>query len=141
MNTLNNATCGELDMVKAQSPEPHLTHRPCYEFSPATRWPRRVALAWAALALLGLLATVAPEQAVAQSEITLVGNAGQPTGERHTASFQGAVDHAQQFATGSNTYGYTLTKVEFLSNDAQSHTFSAQFCEANNAGGTMCLTP
>ena len=128
-------------MIKAHSPEPHRTHRPCNESPPATRRHRRVALAWAALALLGLLATVAPEQAVAQSEITLVGNAGQPTGERRTASFQGAVDHAQQFTTGSDALGYTLTKIEFLSNDAQSHTFSAQFCEANNAGGTMCLTP
>ena len=78
---------------------------------------------------------------MAQTEVTLVGNAGQPTGERHTASFQGAVDHAQQFATGSNTYGYTLTKVEFLSNDAQSHTFSAQFCEANNTGGDAVPDP
>ena len=128
-------------MIKAHSPEPHLTHRPCNESPPATRRPRRVALAWAAPALLGLLATVAPEQAAAQSEITLVGNAGQPPSERHTASFQGAVDHAQQFATGSNTYGYTLTKVEFLSNDAQSHTFSAQFCEANNAGGDAVPDP
>ena len=128
-------------MIKAHSPEPHRTHRPCNESPPATRRPRRVALAWAALALLGLLATVAPEQAVAQSEVTLVGNAGQPTGERHTASFQGAVDHAQQFATGSNARGYTLTKVEFLSNDAQSHTFSAQFCEANNTGGDAVPDP
>ena len=128
-------------MIKAHSPEPHLTHRPCNESPPAPRRHRRVALAWAALGLLGLLATVAPEQAVAQTEVTLVGNAGQPTGERHTASFQGAVDHAQQFATGSNTYGYTLTKVEFLSNDAQSHTFSAQFCEANNAGGDAVPDP
>ena len=96
------ARAEKLDMIKAQSPEPHLTHRPRTESPPATRRPRRVALAWAALGLLGLLATVAPEQAVAQTEITLVGNAGQPTGERHTASFQGAVDHAQQFATGSD---------------------------------------
>ena len=139
MSTLNNAARGELDMMKAHSPEPHRTHRPCYESPPATRRHRRVALAWAALALLGLLA--APEQAVAQTEVTLVGNAGQPTGERHTASFQGAVDHAQQFATGSNTYGYTLTKVEFLSNDAQSHTFSAQLCEANNTGGDAVPDP
>ena len=74
----------------------------------------------------------------ALSEVTLVGNAGQPTGERHTASFQGAVDHAQQFTTGPNARGYTLTKVEFLSNDAQGHTFSAQLCEANNTGGDRC---
>ena len=78
-----------------------------------------------ALAVLAVLATVAPEQAVAQAESTLVGNAGQPTHERHTASFQGAVDHAQQFTTGPNAAGDTLTKVEFLSNDAQGHTFSA----------------
>ena len=120
-------------MIKAQSPETHLTHRPCNESPPATRRHRRVALAWAALALLGLLATVAPEQAVAQSEVTLVGNAGQPTGERHTANFQGAVDHAQQFTTGPAA-GDTLTKVEFLSKDAEGHTFSAQLCEANNTG-------
>ena len=128
-------------MIKAHSPEPHLTHRPCHESPPTTRRHRRVALAWAALGLLGLLATVAPEQAAAQSEITLVGNAGQPLNERHTASFQGAVDHAQQFATGSDALGYTLTKVEFLSNDAQSHTFSAQLCEANNTGGDAVPDP
>ena len=128
-------------MIKAHSPEPHLTHRPCYESPPATRRPRRVALAWAALGLLGLLATVAPEQAVAQSEITLVGNAGQPSHERHTASFQGTVDHAQQFTTGPNAAGDTLTKVEFLSNDAQGHTFSAQLCEANNTGETAVPDP
>ena len=87
------------------------------------------------------VATAAVTAAPAQSEVTLVGNAGQPTGERHTASFQGAVDHAQQFATGSNALGYTLTKVEFLSNDAQGHTFSAQFCEANNTGGDAVPDP
>ena len=78
--------------------------------------------------------SVATAAVTAASEITLVGNAGQPTGERQTASFQGAVDHAQQFTTGANALGYTLTKVEFLSKDAQSHTFSAQLCEANNTG-------
>ena len=127
---------------RAQRPAPsatsHFTRRPRTESRPAPRRPRRVALA---LAVLAVLATVAPEQAVAQSEITLVGNAGQPTGERHTASFQGAVDHAQQFATGSNAAGYTLTKVEFLSNDAQSHKFSAQLCEANNTGGAAVPDP
>ena len=91
-----------------------------------------------ALAVLAVLATVAPEQAVAQSEITLVGNAGQSNSDRNTANFQGAVDHAQQFTTGSNVAGYTLTKVEFLSNDAQSDTFSAQLCEANNTGEARC---
>ena len=41
-------------------------------------------------------------------------------------NFQGAVDHAQQFTTEEpNAAGDTLTKVEFLSNDAQGHTFSA----------------
>ena len=128
-------------MINTHSPEPHLTHRPCYESPPATRRHRGVALAWAALGLLGLLATVAPEQAVAQSEVTLVGNAGQPSHERHTASFQGTVDHAQQFTTGPNAAGDTLTKVEFLSNDAQSHTFSAQLCEANNAGESAVPDP
>ena len=87
------------------------------------------------------VATAAVTAAPAQSEITLVGNAGQPTGERQTASFQGAVDHAQQFATGPNAAGYTLTKVEFLSKDAQSHTFSAQLCEANNTGGGAVPDP
>ena len=80
------------------------------------------------------VATAVVTAAPGQSEITLVGNAGQPTGERQTATFQGAVDHAQQFTTGANALGYTLTKVEFLSKDAQSHTFSAQLCEANNTG-------
>ena len=132
---------GERALIGAQRPAPHRTHRPRTDSRPAPRRHRRVALAWAALAPLGLLATVAPEQAVAQSEITLVGNAGQPTGERQTASFQGAVDHAQQFTTGSNARGYTLTKVEFVSNDAQGDTFSAQLCEANNAGETAVPDP
>ena len=144
-NSVTSGARGERTLIGAPRPAPrataHFTHRPCYESPPATRRPRRVALAWAALALLGLLATVAPEQAVAQSEVTLVGNAGQPTGERQTANFQGAVDHAQQFTTGSNAFGYTLTKVEFLSNDAQSHTFSAQLCEANNTGEAAVPDP
>ena len=54
-------------MIKAHSPEPHLTHRPCYESPPATRRHRRVALAWAALALLGLLAH--PSRASAQTVV------------------------------------------------------------------------
>ena len=124
---------------------PHRTPPPAVAGSDAwllrcsSPWPRAemprapIPVAFA-LVVLAVLATLAPEQAVAQSEITLVGNAGQPTGERQTASFQGAVDHAQQFTTGTNTAGYTLTKVEFLSKDAQSHTFSAQLCEANNTG-------
>ena len=137
-NSVTAGARGEGALRGAQRPAAHFTHRPRTDSRPAPRRPRRVALA---LAVLAVLATVAPEQAVAQSEITLVGNAGQPTGERHTASFQGVVDHAQQFTTGPNAAGDTLTKVEFLSNDAQGHTFSAQLCEANNTGEAAVPDP
>ena len=66
--------------------------------------------------------------------------ANRPTSDTRPV-FQGAVDHAQQFTTGPNAAGDTLTKVEFLSNDAQGHTFSAQLCEANNAGETAVPDP
>ena len=137
-NSVTAGARGEGALRGAQRPAAHFTHRPRTDSRPAPRRPRRVALA---LAVLAVLATVAPEQAVAQSEITLVGNAGQPTGERHPASFQGVVDHAQQFTTGPNAAGDTLTKVEFLSNDAQGHTFSAQLCEANNTGEAAVPDP
>ena len=137
-NSVTAGARGEGALRGAQRPAAHRTHRPRTDSRPAPRRPRRVALA---LAVLAVLATVAPEQAVAQVESTLVGNAGQPTHERRTASFQGAVDHAQQFTTGPNAAGDTLTKVEFLSNDAQGHTFSAQLCEANNAGETAVPGP
>ena len=87
----------------APRPVPHLTHRPRPESRPAPRRYRRVALAWAALALLGLLAH--PEPALAQT-VTLVSNTGQSTANI-ASSLQ-----SQPFTTGDNSGGYTLTSVE-----------------------------
>ena len=60
-NSLTSGARGELLIIK--SPEPHLTHRPGHASRPAPRRHRRVALAGAAFALLGLLALPSPASA------------------------------------------------------------------------------
>ena len=89
---------------RAQRPAPsatsHFTRRPRTESRPAPRRPRRVALA---LAVLAVLATVAPEQAVAQSDTTFISNTGQ------TTNFASASVQAVAFTTGTGTY--TLSSV------------------------------
>ena len=62
-----------------------------------------MALAWAALAVLAVLATVAPEQAAAQTATTFISNTGQPA-----TNFSNAI-RAQEFTTGTGTY--TLSSV------------------------------
>ena len=67
-NSLAEGARGELAMIGAQRPAPHLTRRPGNAFRPAPRRHRRVAFAGAAFALLGLLAF--PSSASAQTTIT-----------------------------------------------------------------------
>ena len=67
-NSLAAGARGELAMIGAQRPAPHLTHRPGNAFRPAPRRHRRVAFAGTAFALLGLLAF--PSSASAQTTIT-----------------------------------------------------------------------
>ena len=90
----------------APRPAPHLTHRPRPESRPAARRYRRVALAWAALAVLAVLATVAPEQAAAQTVTTFISNTGQ------TFSDDPNQRRATAFTTGTGTY--TLSSVAIL---------------------------
>ena len=89
---------------RAQRPAPsatsHFTRRPRTESRPAPRRPRRVALA---LAVLAVLATVAPEQAVAQSVTTFISNTGQTRGGISNQL------RATAFTTGTGTY--TLSSV------------------------------
>ena len=54
---------GENARTGAQRPATHLTHRPGHASRPAPRRHRRVALAGAAFALLGLLALPSPASA------------------------------------------------------------------------------
>ena len=91
----------------AQRPAPHLTHRPGHASRPAPRRHRRVALAGAAFALLGLMAL--PSPAAAQTTITLVSNTGQTDGDTGNL---GAFDQAQAFTTAGHAAGYTLTGVD-----------------------------
>ena len=91
----------------AQRPAPsatsHFTRRPRTESRPAPRRPRGVALA---LAVLAVLATVAPEQAVAQSDTTFISNTGQTTNNISSEV------RATAFTTGTGTY--TLSSVGIL---------------------------
>ena len=64
-NSVTAGLRGERAPRRAQRPAPHLTRRPRTKSRPARRRPRRVALAWAVLALLGLLAR--PSPALAQT--------------------------------------------------------------------------
>ena len=94
---------------RAQRPAPsatsHFTRRPRTESRPAPRRPRRVALG---LAVLAVLATVAPQQAVAQSVTTFISNAGQG----NTSDAGASTDRAQAFTTGAT--GGTLSSVEII---------------------------
>ena len=123
---------GEFTMTSDQRPAPHRTHLSSNEPPPAPppsaprRPPRFPALAQfasaarrvprapipvaVALAVLAVLATVAPEPAAAQTATTFISNTGQTdTGSNTVAS--SSTPRAQQFTTGSNAGGYTLSAV------------------------------
>ena len=78
--------------------------------SAARRVPRAPIPVAFALAVLAVLATVAPEPAAAQTATTFISNTGQTdTGANTGAS--SSTPRAQQFTTGSNAGGYTLSAV------------------------------
>ena len=78
--------------------------------SAARRVPRAPIPVAFALAVLAVLATVAPEPAAAQTATTFISNTGQTdTGSNTVAS--SSTPRAQQFTTGSNAGGYTLSAV------------------------------
>ena len=93
--------------------------------------PARALAAAALLALAGALAL--PATAEAQTATTLVSNVGHGTGHVLGAS----TEHSQQFTTGSNPSGYTLTAVDVVPNSAASATstpFTARVCETDASG-------
>ena len=118
----------------APRPAPHLTHRPRPESRPAARRYRRVALAWAALAVLAVLATVAPEQAAAQTVTTFLSNTGQ------TVSLTSSQLRATAFTTGTGTY--TLSSVAIsVSNQNSTPTPVVQiYTGTSTTPGTLVAT-
>ena len=113
-NSLISGARGERARRGAQRPAAHLTHRPRTESRPrfpalaqfasaARRVPRAPIPVAFALAVLAVLATVAPEPAAAQTVTTFISNTGQTS---NTAS--DAV-RATAFTTGTGTY--TLSSV------------------------------
>ena len=98
--------------------------------SAARRVPRAPIPVAFALAVLAVLATVAPEPAVAQSEITLVSNTGQGNDENAT----GTRDRAQAFTTGSNSGGYTLSSVDLISEDSAGDDATVSVCTVDGSG-------
>ena len=78
--------------------------------SAARRVPRPPIPVAFALAVLAVLATVAPEPAAAQTATTFISNTGQ-TDVGTNAVASSSTPRAQQFTTGSNAGGYTLSAV------------------------------
>ena len=78
--------------------------------SAARRVPRAPIPVAVALAVLAVLATVAPEPAAAQTATTFISNTGQ-TDVGTNAVASSSTPRAQQFTTGSNAGGYTLSTV------------------------------
>ena len=76
------------------------------------------------------LATLCSTPAAAQSETTLISNIGQ--GNLSSASFSN--DRAQQFTTGSNSAGYTVSSIDIVSTDAEGDTFDVQLCTVDSQG-------
>ena len=93
---------GEVAVTGAQRPAPHLTHRPGHAPRPSPR------LLAAFIAGLAALVLAAPAQA--QTATTFISNTGQvDLGSQATSSND--IPFAQQFTTGSNVGGYTLSAV------------------------------
>ena len=87
-----------------------------------------MALACAALALLAVLATVAPEQAAAQSATTFISNAGQG----NTSNTGSSTDRAQAFTTGAT--GGTLSSVEIIFADSERDAAAVSLCAVGTDG-------
>ncbi len=69
-----------------------------------------------------LTAAVAP--------VTLISNVGQGADSENT----GSIDYAQNFTTGSNSGGYTLTSVEIVSEDPEGDDASVSLCTVDASG-------
>ena len=94
---------------------------------PASRGARAATLA---AFLAGLLALLAAGPAAAQTTITLVGNKAEtPTGDLAVNA-----TIAQGFRTGSNSAGYTLSRIDMVSNDSDSDAFSVALYTTDSNG-------
>ena len=129
-NSLTSGARCELAII-AQRPVTHLTRRPPTESRPAPRRPRRGAFA---LAILAVLATVAPEQAAAQTVRTFISNTGQ------TSTTASNVVLATGFTTGAGTY--TVSSIGVDLRDQTGSTTPAVRIYDDNSGnpGTLVAT-
>ena len=80
--------------------------------------------------LAALLALLAAGPAAAQTEVTLVGNKA----ETPTADLTINATIGQGFSTGSNSAGYTLSRIDMVSNDAESDAFSVALYTTDSNG-------
>ena len=75
-------------------------------------------------------ATLADGPAAAQTDITLVGNKAEtPTGD-----LAASATIAQGFRTGSNSTGYTLSRIDMVSNDTDSDAFPVALYTTDSNG-------
>ena len=132
-NSLAAGAGGEVAVIGAQRPAPHLTHRPRRASRPAPR------LLAALLAGLAALVLAAPAQA--QTVYTYVTNSGQPQNSANPAPVGGATV-AQGFTTGSTTGGYNISSVNigfFVFSGVTSFTLSL-YDDSSGSPGTSEFT-
>ena len=88
--------------------------------------------------LLVVLAALTAGPAAAQTDIVLVSNKG----ETPTANLTISARIAQGFSTGSNSAGYTLSRIDMVSNDTESDSYSVALytTDSNGLPETLSVT-